>query len=370
MSKRKILTIIGARPQFIKAAAVSRVLAQNKNFQELIVHTGQHYDASMSDTFFTELEIPKPKYNLGVGSASHGEQTAKMLSSIEGILKEENPSCVLVYGDTNSTLAGALAASKLHFKIAHVEAGLRSFNKKMPEELNRILTDHCSDFLFTPTETAKTNLLREGFKEEVIHQVGDVMFDASLYFLKRAEKQSKILSDLQLQPQSFVLSTIHRAENTDNPQILKNIFNQLTEVAQRTKVVLPLHPRTRKIIAGFDEHSKWESAIKIIDPVGYLDMVMLEKNACLIATDSGGIQKEAYFFNVPCVTLRNETEWVELVEMGVNTLVNPNQTTIAKEIFRLIEQNKNSKLAASSLSPYGDGHASEKILNVLSAGLS
>ncbi len=316
----KILTVVGARPQFIKAATVSRAFASDNAVQEIIVHTGQHYDEKMSDVFFDELNIPKPNHHLGIGSASHGAQTGRMLEAIENVMLEEQPDGLLVYGDTNSTLAGALAAGKLHIPVFHVEAGLRSFNRRMPEEINRVLTDHVSDLLFAPTSTAMRNLQNEGLQAHKTRQTGDVMLDAAQYYAQFADQKSQILNELGLSSKSYVLSTIHRAENTDDPQRIQTIFNALASIAASIPVVLPLHPRTKSKIADLVSQTTL-NAINIIDPIGYLDMVQLERHARLIATDSGGVQKEAYFHRVPCVTLRDETEWVELVQVGWNTLV-------------------------------------------------
>jgi UDP-GlcNAc3NAcA epimerase len=314
----KILTVVGARPQFIKLAPLSKILREN-GINEIIVHTGQHYDENMNDLFFKELEIPEPDYNLGIGSGNHGEQTGRMLIEIEKIILKEKPDLVIVYGDTNSTLAGALAASKLHIKLAHVEAGLRSFNKRMPEEINRVLTDHVSDILFCPTQTAVENLKNEGITKGV-YLVGDVMFDALLYFSKISDMKSNILERLNIKPKEYYLATIHRAENTDNYERLKNIltaFSKMDEI-----VVFPIHPRTRKMINyyGLDDLLE-NNNVKVIDPVGYLDMLKLEKNAKAILTDSGGVQKEAFWLKVPCITLRDETEWVETVNLGWNRIV-------------------------------------------------
>jgi len=319
----KTISIVGARPQFIKAAAVSRVLQKTQGVREVLVHTGQHYDANMSEVFFEELEIPRPDYNLGIGSATHGAQTGRMLEAIEEVLLREKPDWVLVYGDTNSTLAGALAAVKLHIPVAHIEAGLRSFNRRMPEEINRVLTDHASDILFAPTKAAVENLRREGISEEQIQLVGDVMYDAALYYGKKAECQSQSLNRLGLKPKEYILATIHRAENTDDPRRLRAIFEGLAEVDQEMKVVLPLHPRTRVVLVEVGLYDKVARSVCLIEPVGYLDMVMLEKNARAIATDSGGVQKEAFFHRVPCLTLREETEWVELVDLGWNCIIPP-----------------------------------------------
>ncbi len=318
----KVVTIIGARPQFIKAAAVSAVLKKNSEIHEVLLHTGQHFDDNMSKNFFDELEITTPQYNLGISGGLHGAQTGRMLEKVEETLVDESPDAVMVYGDTNSTLAGALAASKLHIPVVHIEAGLRSFNRHMPEEINRLVTDHLSDALFVPTSTGIENLRREGILEEKLHFVGDVMYDAALHFGKKAEHSSSILDRLKLASKKYVLATIHRAENTDTPHLLHALLDGLMQIARTIPVILPLHPRTRKIIENDDRLSKLNAikGLQIIDPVGYLDMILLEKNAQLIATDSGGVQKEAFFYRVPCVTLRNETEWTELVELGWNTL--------------------------------------------------
>lgn len=315
----KILTIVGARPQFVKAAAVSRALTLISSATECLVHTGQHYDANMSDVFFSELGIPRPAYNLEIGSAPHGAQTGRMLEAIESVLLQESPDWVLVYGDTNSTLAGALAAGKLHIPVAHVEAGLRSFNRDMPEEINRILTDHISTLLFAPTAAAVANLRSDGIADDKILLTGDVMYDAARHFHQRAQASSTILQSLGLRDRSFALATVHRAENTDSPERLSLILGALAELARSTPVVLPLHPRTRAAIdrAGL----QLGEGLLCIDPVSYLDMVMLESNARLVITDSGGVQKEAFFFQVPCVTLREQTEWVELVDAGWNRLL-------------------------------------------------
>jgi len=318
----KVVSIVGARPQFIKAAAVSRVLRAEPGVQEVLVHTGQHYDDNMSRVFFEELEIPEPDYHLGIGGGTHGQNTGRMLEAIERVLLKEQPDWVLVYGDTDSTLAGALAAVKLHIPVAHVEAGLRSFNRRMPEEINRVLTDHASDILFAPTETAVKNLRCEGIAEDKIYLVGDVMYDAALYYGAKAEVKSQLLKQLGLPPRGYILATVHRAENTDDPGRLRAILEALAEVHQEVPVVFPVHPRTRKRTEAFGLEGYLKKVLAL-EPVGYLDMVMLEKNACLIATDSGGVQKEAYFYRVPCVTLREETEWLELLESGWNRLASP-----------------------------------------------
>ncbi len=317
---KRILTIIGARPQFIKASAVSREL--QKIGDELIVHTGQHYDDNMSRIFFDELKIPRPDYNLGIGSGGHGAQTGAMLAAIEDVLQKERPDRVLVYGDTNSTLAGALAAAKLHIPVAHVEAGLRSFNRHMPEEINRVVTDHLSDILFCPSQTAINNLAAEGITRGV-HLVGDVMYEALMHAVAIAKRQSDILERMDLHDGGYILATVHRAENTDQPDRLKKIIEALYEISQTHTVVFPVHPRTRNKLKELPDAlaSAINSTLSMIEPVGYLDMVRLESGAKMIMTDSGGIQKEAYWLNVPCVTLREETEWVETVEQGWNVLV-------------------------------------------------
>ena len=365
-SQLKILTLVGARPQFIKAAAVSRIARSLDHITEVLVHTGRHYDHNMSDVFFTELDIPKPDYHLGIGSASHGAQTGKMLEAIEQVLINEKPDWVLVYGDTNSTLAGAIAATKLHIPIAHVEAGLRSFNRRMPEEINRVLTDHASNLLFTPTAIASKNLDKEGIASDRIHLVGDVMYDASLYYVQKAELASHILDSLNLQPKNYILSTIHRAENTDNSDRLRAIIGALCEFSQEIKVILPLHPRTKKILGDMDLLDRIPKTLHLIEPVGYYDMIMLEKNARMIVTDSGGIQKEAYFYQVPCATLRDQTEWVELVESGWNYLISPETSS---EIVQKLRNRIYQPLPLDTTQLYGDGKASVKILELLNKSL-
>jgi len=319
----RIVTIVGARPQFIKAAAVSRALRPVLEIEEILGHTGQHYDDNMSEVFFRELDLADPDYHLGIGSGSHGWQTGRMLEAIEQVLVAEKPGTVMVYGDTNSTLAGALAAAKLNIPVAHVEAGLRSFNRRMPEETNRVVADHVSDLLFAPTITARLNLLAEGVAENRIHLVGDVMYDAALYYGAKAERTSGILPSLQLKSMEYVLATVQRAENTDSRSSLTTLFEGLIEVSRTIPVILPLHPRTRQALEREGLLDRVAEALRVIAPVGYLDMVMLERHARLIVTDSGGVQKEAFFYQVPCVTLRQETEWVELVELGWNRLAPP-----------------------------------------------
>jgi UDP-GlcNAc3NAcA epimerase len=320
----KLVTIIGARPQFIKAAAVSRAVAVRGDIREVIVHTGQHYDANMSDIFFEELAIPRPDHHLGIGGGTHGAMTGRQLEAIERVLLEEKPDMVLVYGDTNSTLAGALAAVKLHIPVAHVEAGLRSFNRRMPEEINRILTDHASDLLFTPTDTATQNLRSEGLPDERVWQVGDVMYDAALFYHDRA-RMPDWFSAAQVQ-EGYVLATLHRAENVDDPHRLRSILNGL-EQGERD-VILPLHPRTRKTVAELG--LTFPRNVRLVDPVGYLEMVWLIENCSVILTDSGGLQKEAFFLGKPCITARDETEWQETLEVGANVLVGADETQIAQ----------------------------------------
>lgn len=354
---KKVLTIVGARPQFIKAAAVSRVIRDefSDSLQESIVHTGQHFDANMSDVFFDELGIPTPKYNLNIGGGSHGSMTGKMLSQIEKVLFEEKPDWVMIYGDTNSTLAGALAAAKLHTPIAHIEAGLRSFNMKMPEEINRVLSDRVSSLLLCPTEAAVNNLAVEGIVNGV-HNVGDVMFDSSLLFREKANAKSRVLERLGLKRSEFILVTCHRAENTNDSQRLKSIFMALAEISVHTKVVLPIHPRTRNYIEELGL-SGYLRNIVVTDPLPFLDMLMLEQNSRLILTDSGGVQKEAFFFNIPCITMRDETEWVETVDLGWNVLVGAD----CQRILDAVSYAKNGNHAM----PYGDGRASQKIAQLL-----
>lgn len=346
----KLLTVIGARPQFIKAATLSRQIALRDDVEEVLVHTGQHYDANMSDIFFEELEIPRPAHHLGIGGGSHGAMTGQMLAAIENAILTEKPDAVLVYGDTNSTLAGALAAVKLHVPVAHVEAGLRSFNRRMPEEINRIMTDHASDILFAPTDTAVANLRIEGLAGDKVRLVGDVMFDAALFYKTRA-RAPKWFGATGIPEGEFVLATIHRAENTDDPTRLRGIVNGLAQ-AERP-VLLPLHPRTRARLADMDIHLP--DNIHTVEPVGYLEMVWLETRAMLIATDSGGVQKEAFFHGKPCVTLRDETEWVELVKSGWNRLVGSDSDKIAASISSYTIPEVHADL-------YGDGRSAVRIL--------
>ncbi len=348
-----IVTIIGARPQFIKAAAVNREICKHDNVTNIIVHTGQHFDANMSNIFFEQMHIPRPHYNLDINSLSHGAMTGQMLEAIEEVLLEEKPDWVMVYGDTNSTLAGALAAKKLHIKVAHVEAGLRSFNMKMPEEVNRILTDRISDVLFSPTETALNNLKDEGYDriDCKIVKSGDVMQDAALFYTSFDQKPKFDI------PEKFILLTIHRAENTDKIRKLTNIIDALNDISKEIAIVFPLHPRTKKLLETHD--IKLSSSIIVLEPVGYLEMVYLLKHCNLVMTDSGGLQKEAYFFKKSCITLRDETEWVELVENGFNVLA-----AASKE--KIIEAYSDKKFNTNfSINLYGNGNASKTIVESL-----
>ncbi len=356
-TKIKILTILGARPQFIKAGSISREIAKHTNIEEIIVHTGQHYDANMSNIFFEEMQIPRPHYFLGIGSKSHGAMTGQMIEKIEEVALKEQPDWVLVYGDTNSTLAGAIVASKLHIKLAHIEAGLRSFNMKMPEEVNRILTDRVSQILFCPTDVAIDNLYKEGYKnlDCKIVKSGDVMQDGAMFYKQYAQKPKQDIKDL------FILCTVHRAENTDDLNRLQQIFEALEHIAQEQTIVLPLHPRTNKIIT--QNNISISDNIYIIEPVGYLEMVWLIDHCSMVMTDSGGLQKEAFFFGKPCITLRNETEWIELIDNKFNILVGADKNKIvlayrnAKNYFAT-DFNKNL---------YGGGEASIKIIQTLLA---
>jgi UDP-GlcNAc3NAcA epimerase len=348
----KVLTVLGARPQFIKAAPVSRALRESHT--EIIVHTGQHYDANMSDIFFEELHIPKPDYHLGVGSGNHGKQTGQMLADIETIILDEKPDYLLVYGDTNSTLAGSLAAAKLHVPVIHIEAGLRSFNKKMPEEINRIMTDHVSEFLFCPTDTAVENLHDENITKNVIN-VGDVMYDAVEYNRKLAVEKSEILQKHGLTSKEYLLITVHRAENTDNLENITNILKAFSEIEDQK--VWPIHPRTKHKLEsmGFDLNSI--PNMLVIEPVGYLDMLTLENHAKKILTDSGGVQKEAYFMHVPCVTLREQTEWVETLESDANILVGTDVQAILEATRKEVDPTYKEV--------FGDAKASEKIVKAI-----
>lgn len=357
----KIVTIIGARPQFIKAATVSRAIKLKGagKITEVIIHTGQHYDENMSSVFFEEMDIPKPDYFLQIENRTHGGMTGEMLKLIEPILIKERPDWVLVYGDTNSTLAGALAASKLYLKIAHVEAGLRSYNMKMPEEINRILTDRMSAVLFCPTQQSIENLKMEGydnFNSVKIVDCGDVMYDAALFYTHKNSVCPKITETLKVQKNNFILATIHRAENTDNIENLRSLNSTLNELSKTYSIVLPLHPRTQKISDEMELH--WNC--KVIEPVGYFDMLDLLQNCGIVITDSGGLQKEAYFFNKYCITTRNETEWVELVKNRFNFVTGVDRNEIIKNVTNFF-----GKEISKTISLYGIGKAAETIVNVL-----
>jgi UDP-GlcNAc3NAcA epimerase len=353
---KKIVTIIGARPQFIKAAVVSRIIHKTPGVEEKIIHTGQHFDVNMSNVFFEEMKIPSPDYFLNINGLNHGAMTGQMLEKIEEVLTQERPDWVLVYGDTNSTLAGALAAAKMHIKVAHVEAGLRSFNMSMPEEINRILTDRVSNLLFCPTQVAVNNLKTEGYHQfgcEIV-ETGDVMYDAAMFYAENARKPAVDL------PDSFILCTLHRPQNTDNQNNIKSIFSALETISKRTKVVIPIHPRTEKklIEAGYNFSS---SNILFIAPVGYLEMIWLLSNCELVMTDSGGLQKEAFFFKKYCITLREETEWIELVENEVNVLAGSCSAKILQAYEKSYVCNQNSFL----LPLYGNQNAGEMIIQKL-----
>ncbi|RIY41604.1 non-hydrolyzing UDP-N-acetylglucosamine 2-epimerase [Neopusillimonas maritima] len=360
---KKILTVLGARPQFIKASVVSTQIADSSSLDEVIVHTGQHFDANMSDVFFEELGMRTPKYQLNINGGAHGEMTGRMLIEVEKVVLSERPDIVLVYGDTNSTLAGALVASKLHIPVAHVEAGLRSRNLKMPEEINRILTDRVSTWLFTPTESATKNLLQEGVSETAIYQVGDVMYDVALQHGAKVSSDGRILGQLSLNPKEYILATIHRAENTDNDTVLQGIVEALSSVANNIMpIVWPVHPRTKGRLQSLGLLESISTELLLVEPVGYLDMVQLEKYSSLVITDSGGVQKEAFFHGVPCITLRQETEWVELVEAGWNMLVSPksnNMEVILEAVYEGIEA------TPAEIFPYGDGTAALAISKLL-----
>lgn len=356
----KILTIVGARPQFIKAAAVSRVFKKVNEVEEVIVHTGQHFDKNMSDIFFTEMQIPQPDYHLDINSLSHGAMTGRMMEGIEKVILDEKPDYVLVYGDTNSTIAGALAARKLHVKVIHVEAGLRSFNMRMPEEVNRILTDRISDILFCPTDLAVSNLNNEGFEhfDCTIEKCGDVMEDAALFYAKLANEKSSILQQLNLTKEKFVLCTVHRAENTDEKKNLAEIAKAINAINERYEIVLPLHPRTKKKLAALNIQLN----ARIIEPVGYFDMIQLIQGARLVMSDSGGLQKEAFFFNKFCVTMREQTEWQELIDHGYNRLTGADSNLILEAVDYFSE-----KEFIKSHNFYGGGTAAQKILDTLLA---
>ena len=351
----KIITIVGARPQFVKASVISKKI--RSKHREILIHTGQHYDNNMSEIFFCEMEIPRPDYNLHIGSGTHGKQTGEMLIQIEQILLSEKPEGVIVYGDTNSTLAGALAASKLHIPIFHIEAGLRSFNMTMPEEQNRRITDHISNLLFCPTNTAVCNLKNEGIVDGVFN-VGDIMLDAVLHFSILAEQKQYMLDNLAIFPQEYYLATIHRAENTDTIDKLGEIVGAFLELDK--PVIMPVHPRSRIMIASIVNTMKVNNQVKFIEPVGYLEMLMLTNNACKIITDSGGLQKEAFFLQVPCITIRKETEWIETLNGNCNVLCNVNKQDIVDAVFRTV-----IKKDAFSQMYFGDGKAAMKICDFI-----
>jgi UDP-GlcNAc3NAcA epimerase len=356
----RIATIVGARPQFIKAAVVSRALDRKSNIRETVIHTGQHYDPGMSNVFFDQLGIPAPDYKLGVGSGPHGQQTGRMLEAIENVLLRVNPQWVLVYGDTNSTLAGALAAAKLHIPVAHVEAGLRSFNRQMPEEINRVLTDHMSDLLFAPTGTAEMNLVSEGICADRVGVVGDVMYDVALQSEDRADtRKQSLFQQLGIESKRYILATIHRSENTDNRECLEAILEALAKISKEIPVVFPVHPRTAVAIKRDQKMRTDVQRLLAIDPVGYLEMIALEKNAMLVATDSGGVQKEAFFFQVPCVTMREETEWLETLEGSCNRVAPPRDRD---GLLTAMHDALSSRPCYPVSNPYGDGRTAERIV--------
>ena len=345
MSK-KILSVVGARPQFVKAGAVSRAFSNASGLNEVLVHTGQHFDDNMSEVFFRELEIPAPAYNLGIGGGTQGKMTGRMIEGLEATMLEERPDAVLIYGDTNSTLAGALAAVKLHIPVVHVEAGLRSFNRKMPEEINRVMADHLSDLLFCPTSTSVSNLSNEGITDNVFH-VGDVMFDATLFAKERAHELSLISERLDLKGKKYGVCTIHRAESTDDEPLFRSMIAFLESFSREMPIIFPVHPRTRKTLETYSVTIPQN--VILIDPVGYFDIHHLLSGADIVLTDSGGLQKEAYFHNVPCITMRTETEWVETIEAGWNRLWSVAEFTTPR----------------SKIDEYGDGKAAEKIVTLL-----
>ncbi len=361
---KKIVTVLGARPQFIKASVVSAAIQASGRLSEVLVHTGQHFDANMSDVFFSELGMAPPAHRLDIHGGGHGAMTGRMLAAVERVLLAEQPEAVLVYGDTNSTLAGALAAVKLHIPVAHVEAGLRSFNMAMPEEVNRILTDRISRWLFTPTPTAGQHLAREGVPAGYVVPVGDVMYDVALHHGARARAVGGAIGRLGLTPGAYVLATVHRAENTDDPARLRVIVGALQDLSATLPVVWPLHPRTRGVLLEGGALTLPFAGLHLVDPVGYLDMVQLERHAALIATDSGGVQKEAFFHGVPCVTLRDETEWVELVDAGWNRLAPPHDEASVSAALHAALGTRGEPVA-----PYGKGDAALRIVQRLARDL-
>ena len=356
----KILTVVGARPQFIKSAMVSRVFKERGGLTEFLVHTGQHFDENMSEIFFEQMGMAKPDANLGISGGSHAEMTSGMLVRLERLIIQVKPQAVLVYGDTNSTLAGALASAKLQCPVAHVEAGLRSYNRKMPEEINRIITDHLSDLLFAPTEDSVGSLLREGIPRSKIVRTGDVMLDASLNFGKISEKSSKILQNLGLEEKGYALCTFHRAENVDHRDNLEWLIDGLNQVSEDMTVVLPMHPRTQQRIDSFSLMQKLSKKVKVCSPLGYLDILQLQKHSSMILTDSGGMQKEAFFHQVPCVTLRTETEWKELLTEGHNRLAVPMKDSISEKVSQVRES-----ILDWSFDFYGDGNSARTIVDAL-----
>ncbi len=358
----KFCTIIGARPQFIKAMALSHEVSKHGNVDEVLIHTGQHFDKNMSDVFFEELGIPEPVYNLGIAGGSHGQNTGQMIIEIEKVLIAQNPQWIVLYGDTNSTLAGAIAASKLGIKIAHIEAGLRSYNMDMPEEINRILTDRISSLLFTPTTQARKNLESEGVKQSQIIEVGDIMYDTMLLWQDKLPSRKELLEKFNLSDEPYILATVHRQENTDNHEKLKAIFSGFEQSGKQ--IVLPLHPRTKNSLEA--AQISISENIKIIPPAGYIDMLAFQRHADLIATDSGGVQKEAYFNKTPCVTLRDETEWVELIDAGVNTLVKTNSDDIRVALCTNYDHIEWSKVQGL----YGSGNTAELIIKALQEATS
>lgn len=358
----KVLTVVGARPQFVKAAIVSRAVGERLEIDECIVHTGQHYDERMSQVFFDDLGIPAPEYNLRVGSGSHGRQTGQMLERIEAVLLKETPNAVLVYGDTNSTLAGALAAAKLHIPIVHVEAGLRSFNRRMPEEINRVLTDHVSKLLLCPTEQSVENLRREGIVKGV-HLVGDVMYDSALFFVQAAESRIDPVADLGIVPKNYILMTCHRAENTDDPKRLAQIISAANTLAERLPIVFPVHPRTRRLLESL--RLEVHENLRMLEPVSYFETLMLERHAALLLTDSGGMQKEAFIFGTPCVTMRGETEWRETVEVGANLLADADAAAIVSAARKQLIR---EELIPPAAPFYGEGQAADRVAQILSEG--
>jgi len=356
----KVFSVIGARPQFIKAAVVSGALRERKGVEEFLVHTGQHFDENMSRVFFDEMGISEPSANLGISGGEHGSMTGKMLIRVEELIMEQKPDCVLVYGDTNSTLAGALAASKLNVPCAHVEAGLRSDNRAMPEEINRILTDHACDLLFAPTDDAARRLREEGIAGEKVIRTGDVMLDAALLYGEKAKSESAILDRLDLKEKKYALCTLHRAENVDSREVVEWLISGLGEIARNLPVLLPIHPRTKARLKEFELLDALPPGIRIVDPVGYLDILRLESSAALILTDSGGMQKEAFFQKVPCVTLRTETEWTELLPGGHNRLALPMTESISEKAEDALSADPDW-----SVDLYGDGHSSETIAQAI-----